>query len=263
MAAELPAAPGTWAAEVRGLLADLGNGIRGALGRRLLGLYAYGSLVTGDFDLAVSDVDLLAVLDRDLSGPAFLRLDAVHADVVTRHPAWADRVEVAYLGQRALRTFRAARSPMAVISPGEPFHVTDAGRERVTNWFVVHHHGVAMTGPAPSRFIAPIDVAEVVRQLRAEAGSWPGRVPPGSRPGQQAYAVLTACRCLHLAAHGTMTSKTAAAGWARVTLPQWAALIDVAVQMRAVGGWTGEMDRDRTVAFLHAAAELMIGTRPT
>lgn len=47
------------------LLDQLTDRIVGALGADLLGLYAYGSLVTGDFAPARSDLDLLAVLRVD------------------------------------------------------------------------------------------------------------------------------------------------------------------------------------------------------
>lgn len=255
---ELPVAANAWPVEARSVVADLAEGICGALGSGMLGLYVYGSLVTGDFDTTVSDVDLLTVLDRDLSPDAFQRLDRVHKHIASRHPRWKDRIEVIYLSQDALRTFRESRSPIAVISPGEPFHFgdDDAGEEWMTNWFVVHEQGVALAGPAPSTFIARIGVEDVVDQLRAEAPSWPGKVAPGSHPGRQAYVILTACRTLYLAAHGQMTSKIKAASWAQVELAEWADLIDRAVQMRALGGWTGEMDRERTLAFLRAAAEL-------
>ena len=46
--------------DVDALLGQLLDGIRNALGERLLGLYLYGSLVAGDFTPGTSDVDLLA-----------------------------------------------------------------------------------------------------------------------------------------------------------------------------------------------------------
>ena len=221
-------------------------------------MYVFGSLVTGDFDESVSDVDLLAVLDGELSPSALRRLDAVHADVVSRRPVWEDRVEVVYVGQDGLRGLRGSRYPIAKVGPGEPlgFREDDEGDAWVAEWFVVREFGVPLVGPAPSASIPPIAVDEVVARLRRDAATWPGWVPPGCHPGGQAYAVLTACRTLHLMAHRRITSKSRAAQWVRAELPEWADLVDEAFRMRALGGWTGDMDRERTLEFLRAAAAL-------
>jgi Nucleotidyltransferase domain len=71
----------------------------------LVGLYVYGSLVTGDFDKDRSDIDLLAVVDSDVDGDTFDRLDRMHARFVEDHPAWEDRIEVAYVPAPALWNF--------------------------------------------------------------------------------------------------------------------------------------------------------------
>jgi predicted nucleotidyltransferase len=42
--------------------------IRQSLNGSLVGLYVYGSLVTGDFDKDRIDIDLLAVVDSDIEG---------------------------------------------------------------------------------------------------------------------------------------------------------------------------------------------------
>src|SRR4051812_45976805 len=43
------------------LLTELVSEMEKVLGEKLVGLYLYGSLVTGDFDDDISDIDLLAV----------------------------------------------------------------------------------------------------------------------------------------------------------------------------------------------------------
>src|SRR4051812_25330844 len=92
------------------LLDELRSQICGALGNKLVGLYLYGSLVTGDFDHVNSDIDLLAVIDGNLTEEEFARLDAMHSAFVTAHPTWHDRIEIAYLAQQALKTFRTQAS---------------------------------------------------------------------------------------------------------------------------------------------------------
>lgn len=88
------------------LLAELVDQIQQALGDKLAGLYLYGSLIMGDFDPTLSDIDLLAALTSDVEASEFDRLLQMHDAFARRHPAWYDRIEVAYLSLHGLRTFR-------------------------------------------------------------------------------------------------------------------------------------------------------------
>ena len=56
------------------LLSSLLSHMQRVLGPNLAGLYIYGSLVTGDFDLEISDVDLLAVTPSDIDDEEFEQL---------------------------------------------------------------------------------------------------------------------------------------------------------------------------------------------
>jgi Domain of unknown function (DUF4111) len=247
--------------EVEHLVADITEGVQRVLDRQLLGLYIYGSLVTGDFDRVLSDVDLVAVLDQFLDDVALGNLVALHRRIVARHPAWNDRVEVAYLTRRALSTFRTERSPIAVISPGEPLHIRaeGAGRDWVTNWYVVHNFGIPLIGPDPRAFISLINFSEVLTQLRRKMKSSADEMVQDTHPGALAYRILTACRCLYAARRHELVPKRMAAGWAREELPYWADHIDLAVSVRATGGHSGWIDRERTRLFLRAVAERMAG----
>src|SRR3990172_7166249 len=112
-------------ADINRLLEGLLSRMRHILQEKLAGLYLYGSLTTGDFDPESSDIDLLAATSSDVSGTEFDALRAMHLDFARDNSGWEDRVEVAYLSVMALRTFRAERSPIAVITPGEPFDMAD------------------------------------------------------------------------------------------------------------------------------------------
>jgi predicted nucleotidyltransferase len=74
--------------EIKALLGRLTDEIRQSSNGSLVGLYVYGSLVTGDFDKDRSDIDLLVVIDSYLDGETFDRLDMMHARIVEDHPAW-------------------------------------------------------------------------------------------------------------------------------------------------------------------------------
>ena len=86
----------------------------------LVGLYVYGSLVTGDFDKDRSDIDLLAV-----------------------------------------------------VSPGEPFHLKALGKDWLINWYMVREVGVTSCGPPPSAMIPEIIASRITGTVEsASDASW-------------------------------------------------------------------------------------------
>ena len=79
------------------ILEPLVTDIRGRLGEDLVGLYLYGSAVTGGFDPGVSDVDLMAVTAREVENLDMAGLEAMHRDLLRHHPDWKDRIDVTYI----------------------------------------------------------------------------------------------------------------------------------------------------------------------
>lgn len=219
-------------AEINRLLESLLSAMHRIFKEGLVGVYLYGSLTTGDFDLESSDIDLLAATSSDASDTEFEALRAMHRDFTRDHPEWEDRIEVAYLSVTALRTFRSKRSPMAVITPGEPFHMKDAGTDWLMNWYIVRERGMALFGPPAKTIIPSItheEFAQAVREHAAGCGGWVNEVR--DRKGQ-AYAILTMCRALHVHMTGEQASKRQAALWAQEELPEWSRLIRSALAWR-------------------------------
>ncbi len=219
-------------ADINWLLESLLSRMRHIFQEKLVGVYLYGSLTTGDFDPESSDIDLLAATTSDVSDREFEALRALHRDFSRDNPGWEERIEVAYLSVAALRTFRAERSPIAVISPGEPFHMTEAGREWLMNWYVVREKGVALFGPPAEALIAPITREEFAGCVRDYAADWGDRIEDVRDRKEQAYAVLTMCRALHLHRTGEPASKRQAALWAQGELSHWSGLIQNALAWR-------------------------------
>jgi predicted nucleotidyltransferase len=210
--------------EIEALLGRLTDEIQRTVRASLVGLYVYGSLVTGDFDKSRSDIDLLAVVDSDVDGDTLDRLDMMHARFVEDYPAWEDRIEVAYVPAPALWNFRIRTDQIAVVSPGEPFHLKAAGKDWLINWYMVREVGVTLCGP-PRALIPEISQSEFVEAVRKQAAEWKEWVYKMRTPGAQSYAVLTLCRALYSHTHGRQASKKRAALWAQARLPQWAPLI--------------------------------------
>lgn len=214
------------------VIGDVLHSIRAILDTRLVGLYLTGSLVHGDYDPGVSDIDLTAVLTCDLTESAFQALKQMHHDLAVRFPVWDDRIEVCYVPARSLTNVRTDFRTIANISPGEPFHWTTLRPEWLVNWYDLREQGQIVTGPEPSTLVEPIARDEFVQCLVEHARSWNVWIDDMPCRQQQAYAILSMCRALYGVEHQQQVSKRAAAIWAADQLPAWADLIYRAIEWR-------------------------------
>lgn len=115
---------------------------------------------------------------------------------------------------------------------GEPFHVIEAGKDWLVNWYIVREKGVTLFGPPPRSLIAPISREEYIAVVKDHLRGWREWVDHEHKRPFQAYAILTMCRALYTCTTGEYTSKIQAAKWAEQQLPQWADLIKQAVLWR-------------------------------
>jgi predicted nucleotidyltransferase len=200
---------------------------------KLVGLYLYGSLTTGDFDPDSSDIDLLVVTSSQITAAEFDALRAMHGDFARENPEWEDRVDAVYLPAAALKTFRSEKDPI-VISPGEPFHVRkgEALRDWLQNWYIVRKSGLALFGPPPKTVIPPITRDEFAKAMRRYVTEVSGWIEHERSRKSQAYAILTLCRALHVHRTGKQVSKRQAAVWAQEEFPEWSRLIQSAFAWR-------------------------------
>lgn len=218
--------------EIRALLDLLNRQIQGVLGAKLLGLYVVGSLVVGDFDLDVSDIDLIAVMADNLGEDEAAGLKAMHAGVVEAHPRWDDRIEVVYVAADNLQQ-RPPAHPLAKIAPGEPFHVFEArGSDWLINWYVLYENGVALYGAPPRTITQQVALDDLLPSLRRQLPELREWIAEGEHRGGQAYAILTMCRALYTFTRGGFVSKRQAALWTAETFPQWSLLVYQALAWR-------------------------------
>lgn len=246
-------------AEVNALLKQFLTGLQAIPGEKLIGLYLYGSIVTGDFDPSCSDIDLLAALTSDINGEEFAALDRLHQQLMRQFKAWEGRIEIAYLAERGLKTFRTENTPIGIMSPGEPFHIIEAGKGWLMNWYVVREKGITLSGPPPASIISPIAKEEYLQGVREYARVWKERIPDDvrARPSQ-AYAILTLCRAAYALKKGEITSKKQAALWAQHEFPAWAELIRQALTWRE--DWRDEnVDHAATLAVTRQFVYFMLG----
>jgi predicted nucleotidyltransferase len=249
--------------EVNSLLEAILTAIRSELGDKLLGLYVFGSLVTGDFNLARSDVDLAAVLTADLDDEEFARIERMHARIASEYPIWNDRIEVGYIAERNVRDFD-PKCTIAITSPGEPFHRRTAEYGWLLHLDQLRRQGLVLYGPPPESMIAPIPHEEIMRVLKNGMKLWRDWTfdPEPEMPhSAQAYAIMTMCRALHTYRTGEFVSKNEAVRWAAEELPEWSQLIRDSVKWReSPHDDYGDPDdvRPKTLAFTRYVTGLII-----
>jgi predicted nucleotidyltransferase len=227
------------------LLETLVSDMRAVLGGDLVGIYLCGSAVSGGFDPGVSDLDLVAVTSAEVEEIDLTGLEHRQLDIVSRNPEWSDRLEIVYIGRTTLQSFRTSPGSLAVISPGEPFHVVGDVAEWLQNWYLVRETGVNLYGLAAADVIPPIARVEFVAAVVRYADWLEHRNYDDLNPGSLAYAVVSLCRALRTVRTGMHCSKQEAAAWTTERMPEWAWLIDAALRCRMSRGTIG-FDDERT-----------------
>jgi Domain of unknown function (DUF4111) len=189
-------------ADINTLIEILLSSIQSILATKLVGLYLNGSLVIGDFDPHVSDIDLVAALSSDIDEREFEALQKMHTAFAQQHREWDGRIEVCYISVDALNAVRSRTSTIANISPGEPFHMRESSSEWLSDWYLVRERGVTLFGPSPQAIIEPISKDEFIQTIKAHAGAWGEWIYAMHTRNGQAYAILTVCRALYTCKYG-------------------------------------------------------------
>ncbi len=219
--------------EVNQILELLHNGHLQIFDKKLKGFYLYGSLVWGDFDMFVSDIDTLCVLTTEINSNEIERLHILYDEIINKFPKWRERIEVQYNSLEGLQNFRKKTSKMGNISPGEPLHIIDAGIEWLDAWYLVQEYGITLYGVDKAKVIPNIDKSEFVQTICNYARGFKDQVKGSENcKASQAYAILTMCRALYTMETGEQTSKLAAAKWAMSFLPEYSELIENAIIWR-------------------------------
>jgi hypothetical protein len=131
----------------------------------LVGLYVYGSLATGDFSPACSDIDVIVMVEREPEKAALAELARLHEALATSGGA-AQRLNCLYV-------------PVAAGSDPDRLHNYWFGN-RMTHWQLkvmtqaeLTSVGVALYGPWPPPGIAPVPIGDVQAAVYEEiTGYW-------------------------------------------------------------------------------------------
>jgi len=219
--------------EIESLLQELLADLRAPLGERLVGVYLFGSLVWGDFDPQISDIDLMVAVAEDITAEQLPALAGMHAAFEARHPFWEGRIEAGYISPQSIGAYGCEEVSIAVLSPGEPLNIKPAGTDWFINWYVIQEKGVQLYGPPPQTLIPPISKDAFRRAVKQQTAEWREWVvhTRDSRP-YQGYAILTMVRALYAVQTGEQPSKLQAARWAASEHPELGIQIEKALQWR-------------------------------
>ena len=131
----------------------------------VVGFYAVGSLASGDFQPAVSDLDLVAVIERELTAQARKDLHRLHKSTLDEHPA-AAKLHCAYVPQDQVDDEPTAHLNWA---HGELFRRPLTGIARAE----LLRGAITVLGPPPADLLAPMSPAALRLAARAElTGYW-------------------------------------------------------------------------------------------
>jgi Domain of unknown function (DUF4111)/Nucleotidyltransferase domain len=217
------------------MLPVLAEDLRSTLGSTLVGVYLYGSAISGGFDPALSDLDVVVVTDRPVDAVEFSLFEELVQRLQARQPHWAGRLDIVFVGRRTLESFRAG-GPLLEISHEEPLRLLPDASQYLETWFLLRSADTAIIGPPATSLVPPIETREFLSEVVAGIDGFIARVRPNWPSDKIAYRVITLCRVLRSLESGSICTKQEGAEWAAERYPTWAPLIRSALEVRAANG---------------------------
>jgi predicted nucleotidyltransferase len=227
--------------EVNEVLYVLLTRVRKTLREQFVGMYLYGSLSSGGFDLETSDIDFVVFTTNPLEEQKVAELNDVHTHIWQTGLKWAGKLEGAYVPRELIRRNVPDGAPCPTVNEGR-FYLAPLGSDWIIQRHVIRESGIVLAGPDPRTlidYVAPDDIRLAVRGILQEwwfpmldDHSWLAK--HGS--AYHAFAILTMCRALYTLEHGTVVSKRFAARWAQEELGErWAGVIEASISAQKPG----------------------------
>lgn len=207
------------------------QGLQACLGQNLIAIYIAGSLLTGDFEPASSDLDFLVVTREPLGSREASDLAELHRKLAATN-SWGDRLEGGYAAQSRLRPW-GIESFIAAIEPGAELRAETPSDYTADNMVALRERSLALYGPPPEQIMPAVDRATLdtaLREYLAELVAAPAATEPS--PEQIASWVLNVARCLFGLEAGRPCTKSEAAAWLAARQPDLAAVLTTALAVR-------------------------------
>ena len=205
---------------VRRLSLAFVDGLLEVLGEKLFAVYFYGAVAFPETQ-AVGDIDFHALLSGRLSEPERDALRRLHEDMASGFPPLGGELDGYYL---LLEDARRSTPPRDELRP-----------DKVDESFALHcahlraGRSIVLCGPGPRDVYPEPSWAELEVALDGELDYVTRHLDQ-----HPAYCVLNLCRLLYsFETHDVVTSKAAAAAWARRKFPEWERPIALALKSYA------------------------------
>ncbi len=209
------------------------DNVRAVMGDYFIGMYLYGSLAIGDFDVIRSDIDFLVVTSEKLPKSLISGLKIMHTRLNESGLEWAPKLEGAYVPIDAMRVYSPTGPACPLVNKKE-FLVARPESNWVINRHTLYTSGVVITGPPLQTIIDPVQPEElkeaVLTLLRDNWTPWVHNSDFFLGTGYQPFVVLNMCRALYTLEHGTVASKRCSVEWVIAKSDRkWAKLINQAM----------------------------------
>ena len=209
----------------------LADDLQATLGQDLVGAYTFGSAVSGGFDPALSDLDLVIVTEGEVDQIDFGKFAGIVGRLAAREPDWAGRLDLTFVGRRTLAAFRSG-GPFVEVSHETPLRLYREANDWLETWFLAGDADRPIVGPPASELFPPISFDEFLATVVDGLDEFVGAIQDDTRHEIVAYRVLTPCRILRSLETGRLSSKRDAAEWAAACYPTWSELLRAAWQVR-------------------------------
>jgi hypothetical protein len=215
----------------RELVADLQRSLEG----ELVGAYLYGSAITGGFEAELSDLDVCVVTRDSVDALALDVFAGIVDRLAERERAWADRLDVVFIGQPTLARFRDG-GPLLSISHDEPLQRYRDADDWLQTWYLVRLAGRPLIGSPVETVVPSIEAEDFVAAVARDADRIVARAlaleAAAVQDGLLAYTLLTLARVLRALDDRSVVSKSEAGTWLARRTPRWRSAIEPALAVR-------------------------------
>jgi hypothetical protein len=200
-------------------------------------VYLVGSIALGEFNVRLSDIDFITVLNQKAASTEIEKLRGIHQFIEKNHPRW--KMSGSYIQPGELGR------PERDIEPYPHFHdgvLQSAARNGLNSvtWWELKNHGIAVVGDDPQELSFNIDGNLLIRKMQENLNSyWMSWTKSLSRVilmyldwGIQ-WAVPGVLRQFYTFRENSITTKVRAAEYALgCVAPPWHPLIQEAINIR-------------------------------
>lgn len=243
--------------EINKILNHLSSEIKNHLGENSIGIYLFGSLAYGDFNLGSSDIDLVVITQTPIGPTELALVRKMHNQIGECYPKWHERLECSYTPIDMLSNIMPPKEPRPYYGGGIFYDEAPYGNEWIINNYLLFESSIALLGPPFKTLCHPINIIEVQKAcIRDLFQEWEPKISDDEwldNSHYQSYLILNLCRILYTVYCKATASKTISSEWVKDQFGSpWNHLIDVA-QSWQYGKTMSE--KENTISFIKFVIE--------